>query len=157
MRVKQLETQNEQLADPVEAAKVKKSLGIIDEEAAGYSPEKKQSKKMDMNDEAAIKAREQTKKMLEKQRENAALREAQRRKDMERYKKQEEETNAKIREEKEKKEKEKKDKHDAFVLKMQEHKKEMSLRIRNVNVRKSVSALGEKRKEDADSAYFENK
>ena len=54
-------------------------------------------------------------------------------------------------------EKEKKEKHDAFVLKMQEHKKEMSLRIRNVNVRKSVSALGEKRKEDADSAYFENK
>ena len=53
----------------------------------------------------------------------------------EKLKKESEEQTAKIQERKDKMEKEKKEKHDAFVLKMQEHKKEMSLRIRNVNVR----------------------
>ena len=157
MKMKQLETQTEQLADPVEAAKVKKSLGIIDEEEAGYkSPEKSKSKKMDMNDEAAQKAREMALRMRTEQKQVAAKREAQRQKDMERMKKENEEEMAKIQERKEKMEKEKKEKHDAFVLKMQEHKKEMSLRIRNVNVRKSISQLGEKRNHDSENAYSES-
>lgn len=44
-----------------------------------------------------------------------------------------------VNEMKERKVKEKLDKHDAFVAKMDAHKKEMGLRIRNVNVRKSIS------------------
>ena len=51
----------------------------------------------------------------------------------------------KIKDDREQKGREKIEKHDAFVLKMKEHKKEMGLHIRNVgNVRKSLSQLGPK-------------
>lgn len=46
--MKQLEAFSDQLGDDEEASSIKKQLGIIDEEDAGYlSPEKKASKKID--------------------------------------------------------------------------------------------------------------
>ena len=89
------------LADPVEARSLKKSLGIIDEEDAGYkSPEKSKSKKTDLNDEETKKARELAAKMRSEAKQVAAKREAQRQKDMERMKKINEEENALIEERK---------------------------------------------------------
>ena len=61
----------------------------------------------------------------------------------------------KMLEDAERKAKEKADKHEEFQKKMEEHKKTMSLRIRNVQNRKSVSQMGTKKKldeEDSDNA-----
>ena len=44
-----------------------------------------------------------------------------------------------MKEEADKKQQEKQEKHDAMMKKMEEHKKTMGLRIRNVGTRKSIS------------------